>query len=133
MPRLLEAGTSGMGGGQGMNIIDEIRGEADWHDSLASCGHGYDIRSIADRLASMNALVPMPDGEPENIRYLPLGIGFTVSDRVGVFHRIGTGCGGDPIESYVILESVDTKTRTHIPHGTIVQPVRLVPLADVEA
>lgn len=64
-------------------------------------------------------------GEAVDVGHAPLGIGFTVDGHSGVFRRVGSGCGGTPIESYVILKRAESDDEVRVPHHTIVQPVRL--------
>lgn len=103
-----------------MNIIQELRDLADlyggclYEDRVLS----NDLHRIADRLEALNALVPVPHGKPCERRkcYLEFFV----------------------YENQLYNDPTDTKPtkcitgrRVNIPWNAIVQPVRLVPLAQL--
>lgn len=83
-------------------------------------------------LIAAGCLVPVPDGEAVGVDNLPVVLRIALTDRTGVYRRVGSGASAKPEpHSFVILEDCNSGDEINVPYGTHGYPVRLVPLEDV--
>ena len=112
-----------------MNWPQKLRMLADWIDmkrpDYKSDEVQQDLRKLADLIAA-GVLVPVPDGEECEWQELE------DSDMDGLFIVDGQLCCRDRGSMGKVV-AVSTGASSHIYDEDIVQPVRLVPLAEMEA
>jgi hypothetical protein len=107
-----------------MNIIDEMRKEAEEADGAGCTIWGGILRDWADRLAASGALVPVPQGEAAPI--IDMATEFFIHNSV-VYRVPEYGFYGVPLG-----HDGPHYTACHGTSDTIVQPVALVPITEAE-
>lgn len=107
-----------------MNIIEEVRRIAQRCENYGMYEIAKDALDIADCLERSGALVPVPDGEACRVEAL-------YNEERLVKHDGKIYCGADDGSGYAAIAN----TKPDFPNfddDTIVQPVRLVPIAEAE-
>jgi len=107
-----------------MTIIQEMRRIAERCENQGMVTIAVDARDLADRLERSGALVPVPDGEACEISRIAICGCFLFNGTA--FRLYSFSC-----EDFGAWQLSD-HTEHLFAHNTIVQPVRLVPIAEAE-
>lgn len=111
------------------NPICAPLGDGSCMPEMEECANG-NFYSRADLIAA-GVLVPVPDGEAVGVDNLPVVLRIALTDRTGVYRRVGSGASTKPEpHSFVILEDCNSGDEINVPYGTHGYPVRLVPIAE---